>query len=45
MGGWGRFRKVPKKCHVLFEWPLTEFGDIKWAGCEKEVANLFFLNK
>jgi hypothetical protein len=19
----GGFRKVPKKCHVLFEWPLT----------------------
>ena len=24
MGGGGGVRKVPKKCHVLFEWPLSE---------------------
>ena len=23
--GGGGVRKVPKKCHVLFDWPLTEF--------------------
>jgi hypothetical protein len=26
--GGGGVRKVPKKCHVLFEWPLTFFLNI-----------------
>ncbi len=25
-GGGGGVRKVPKKCHVLFEWPLITYS-------------------
>ena len=37
-GGRGRVRKVPKKFHVLFEWPLNSLARHLWVNDLGEVA-------
>ena len=56
MGGGGGVRKVPKKCHVLFEWPLSlskfpntqctmSYDVIHTHGSNKWINTLHFFDK
>ena len=36
----GGVRKVPKKCQVLFEWPLTQFSHACWPSWHTWVLDL-----
>ncbi len=45
--GGGGVRKVPKKCHVLFEWPLIRVGTdlVQNFECSTNFFNIFILHQ